>query len=212
MSRARLIRLLVTVAVGLALAVFAARWLSGPVPTSVLAGGAGGLFAAGHGGKVGGTFELVDQTGKSVTERSYPGRWRLMFFGYTFCPDICPTELQVMAQALDELGPLADKVQPLFISIDPQRDTPRQLADYVAQFDERLAGLTGTPQQVAAVVKAWGVYAAKAAGSDPDNYLMDHSTYVYLMDPDNKLVSLFERGTSATDMAAAMRRAIERAH
>lgn len=205
MIKGWLIRLLVTLAIGAAVAVFSARWLSGPVPTSVLSARppAGAALLASN-AAIGGAFSLVDQAGQPVTEKSYAGHWRLMFFGYTFCPDICPTELQVMAQAMDLLGPAGDQVQPLFISVDPQRDTPAQLADYVAQFHPRLAGLTGTPEQVAAAVKAWGVYAAKAAGTDPENYLMDHSTYIYLMDPDNHLVSIFDRGTSAADMAAAI--------
>ncbi|TWB49935.1 SCO family protein [Nitrospirillum viridazoti] len=216
MAKKRLIRLLVTLVPALAFAALVAWWLGAP-PSSRPASSAsstGAAPASGGGGQivpgvaVGGPFTLVDQSGKTVTEKSYAGSWRLMFFGYTFCPDICPTELQVMAQAMDQLGVEGDKVQPIFVSVDPGRDTPQQLSDYVAQFHPRLVGLTGTAAQVSAATRAWRVYAAKVAGDDPENYLMDHSTYVYLMDPDNRLVTIFARGTTAEDMVKGIREAM----
>ncbi|MEE3625546.1 SCO family protein [Nitrospirillum sp. BR 11752] len=219
MAKKRLIRLLVTLVPALAFAALVAWWLGAP-PSSRPASSAsstGAAPASGGGGQivpgvaVGGPFTLVDQSGKTVTEKSYTGFWRLMFFGYTFCPDICPTELQVMTQAMDQLGAEGDKVQPIFVSVDPGRDTPQQLSDYVAQFHPRLVGLTGTAAQVAAATRAWRVYAAKVAGDDPDNYLMDHSTYVYLMDPDNHLATIFARGTTAEDMVKGIREAMAKA-
>ncbi|MDE1148353.1 MAG: SCO family protein [Azospirillaceae bacterium] len=216
MAKKRLIRLLLAVVPALILAALVGWWLGAP-PSSRPASSAsstGGAPAGGTGGRivpgvaVGGPFALVDQSGKAVTEKTYDGSWRLMFFGYTFCPDICPTELQVMAQAMDQLGPDADKVQPLFVSVDPGRDTPQQLSDYVAQFHPRMVGLTGTPAQVQGAIRAWRVYAAKVNGDDPENYLMDHSTYVYLMDPNNRLATIFARGTTAEDMVKGIREAI----
>src|SRR5690349_7329011 len=103
---------------------------------------------------VGGPFTLVDHTGKQVTDRDFRGRIMLVFFGFTFCPDVCPSGLQVIAAALDKLGPQAQKITPILITIDPERDTPAQLAAYVKSFHPRLVGLTGTPEEIAAVVKA----------------------------------------------------------
>jgi protein SCO1/2 len=155
---------------------------------------------------IGGPFSLVDQTGARVTDQTYAGHYRLMYFGYTYCPDACPTELQVMAQAVDLLGAEAAKVQPIFITIDPARDTPRQLAAYVPQFGNNLVGLTGSAEQIAAIAKEYKVYYAKAetAGS-PDAYAMNHSSYVYLMDPNGKFVTVFSSDMDAEKMAAAIR-------
>jgi protein SCO1/2 len=155
---------------------------------------------------IGGPFSLIDQTGAPVTDQSYAGRYRLIYFGYTFCPDACPTELQVMAQAMDLLGPAAAKVQPIFITIDPARDTVQQMAAYVPQFDKRLVGLTGSPQQIATVARAYKVYYAKAdTEGDPANYAMNHSSYVYLMDRAGKFLTVFSNDTDADKMAAAIK-------
>ena len=166
------------------------------------AGGAG--IAIPNGVTIGGAFTLVDSTGRTVTEADFAGAYRLVFFGYTYCPDICPTELQVMAAALDELGPDAAQVRPLFVTIDPERDTPQQVGEYVALFDDRITGLTGTPEQVAAIARAYRVYYAKAPGGDEESYLMDHSTYVYLMGPAGELLTVFPRGTAPAEMADAV--------
>jgi protein SCO1/2 len=157
---------------------------------------------------IGGPFTLTDQTGAAVTDKTYDGSWRLIYFGYTFCPDACPTELQVMAQAVEALGPAGAHVQPIFITIDPARDTAKQLAGYVPLFDKRLVGLTGTPEQVAAVAKAYKVYYAKAdsAGGDPKTYGMNHSSFVYLMDPNGKFLTVFSSDTDSDKMAAEIRR------
>jgi protein SCO1/2 len=156
---------------------------------------------------IGGPFSLVDQTGAPVTDKTYAGRFRLVYFGYTFCPDACPTELQVMAQAMDLLGADAAKVQPIFVTIDPARDTPAQMAAYVPQFDKRLVGLTGSPQQIAQVAKDYKVYYAKApdTGGDKNAYAMNHSSYVYLMDPEDRFLTVFTSDTDADKMAAAIR-------
>jgi cytochrome oxidase Cu insertion factor (SCO1/SenC/PrrC family) len=155
---------------------------------------------------IGGPFSLVDQTGAPVTDQTYAGHYRLIYFGYTFCPDACPTELQVMAQAVDSLGPQATKVQPIFVTIDPARDTPEQLAAYVPQFDKRLVGLTGSPAQIAQIAREYKVYYAKSdAGADPAAYAMNHSSYVYLMDPDGKFLTVFSSDADADKMALAIR-------
>jgi len=165
--------------------------------------------------RIGGPFELTDQTGRTVTDRDLRGEFALVYFGYTFCPDICPAELQTMSDAIDELGEDGAQVRPVFITVDPERDTVKTLADYVGNFHPRLLGLTGTPEQIAAAAKSYRVYYAKTwePGTDRDaaaaDYLMNHSTFVYLIGPDGVLRVLFRRGTSATDMAGRIRQAIE---
>lgn len=158
--------------------------------------------------QVGGPFTLTDQTGKTVTDADFRGRHMLIYFGYTFCPDVCPTELATMARALDALGPPADRVAPLFISVDPRRDTVAHMADYVALFHPKLVGLTGTPEQVAAAAKAYRVYYAKAGDTSGDDYLMDHSSFIYWMGPDGKFVAVFPAGTTSDEMAEKLRAGI----
>src|SRR5262249_52294505 len=116
---------------------------------------------------IGGPFRLVDQNGRPVDDTQFRGKLKLVYFGYTYCPDVCPTELQTMSQALDALGPAAAQVQPLFITIDPQRDTPEQLKDYMQSFHPSFLGLTGTPAEVDAVARAYRVYYAR--GRDPND-------------------------------------------
>lgn len=154
---------------------------------------------------IGGPFTLTDTTGKTVTEADFRGRWMLIYFGYTFCPDVCPTELQAMAASLDQLGPLATQIRPVFITVDPQRDTPTALADYVKLFDDRLVGLTGTSAQIAAVAKAYRVYFARVDAKAGDAYLMDHSSFLYLMGPDGKLRQLIKPGLAGPELAGAIR-------
>jgi len=155
---------------------------------------------------IGGPFTLTDQTGKQVTDKTYDGSYRLIYFGYTFCPDACPTELQVMAGAVDDLGKDGDKVQPIFITIDPARDTVQQLAGYVPAFHKRLVGLTGTPEQIAQIAKEYKVYYAKADGPDPKTYLMNHSSFVYLLDPAGKFLTVFSSDMDSEKMAAEIQK------
>jgi cytochrome oxidase Cu insertion factor (SCO1/SenC/PrrC family) len=155
---------------------------------------------------VGGPFSLVDQDGRRVTEKDFLGKYMLVFFGYTYCPDVCPTELQVMTAALDQLGPEADRIQPVFVSIDPARDTPAVLKAYVGNFGPRLIGLTGTPDEVAGIAKAYRVYYAKAANSSSStDYLMDHSSIIYLMGPDGQFVKHVPYTTDAAKLAAELK-------
>ncbi len=152
---------------------------------------------------IGGAFNLVDHNRKSVTDIDFRGRYLLVFFGYTFCPDLCPTTLHIVTEAMDLLGAQATKVQPIFISVDPERDTPETLKSFVENFHPRLIGLTGSSDQVAAAAKAYRVYYAKA--NDEEEYLMDHSAIIYLMGLDGKFVTHFSHGTTPDTMAAKVR-------
>ena len=156
--------------------------------------------------KIGGPFELVDHTGKTVSDADFRGKHMLVFFGYTYCPDVCPTTLHTIALALDELGEDAEAVQPLFISVDLARDTPEVLADYVSAFHPRIIGLTGTREQVAKAANAYGASYARVApvGQSDDNF-MNHSILVYLMGPDGELLALFLPDTDPKDLAEAIR-------
>lgn len=137
-----------------------------------------------EGSAVGGPFTLVDKAGQTVRWTDFAGKYRIVYFGYTFCPDACPTDMQATMRGLDIFAKqhpgLADQIRPLFISIDPQRDTPKIVGEFAAAFSPRLIGLTGTPAQVDAAAKAFAVYHARGAKT-PGGYLMDHSRIVYLM-------------------------------
>ncbi len=156
--------------------------------------------------KIGGPFVLVDHTGRERTEADLKGRHALIYFGYSFCPDVCPTALADMLIALDELGPDAARVQPVFITIDPDRDTPAVLRDYIPNFHPRLMGLSGSAAQVSRAARAYRVYYAKV--DDPkagEDYLMDHSSVIYLMDPDGRYLTHFSHGTAPDTMARRLR-------
>jgi protein SCO1/2 len=139
--------------------------------------------------RIGGHFALATPDGRAVTDASYRGKWLLIYFGYTFCPDACPTALSSIGTALDRLGPLADKVQPLFITVDPERDTPAVVAGYVKSFDPRIIGLVGTPEQIAAVAKEYRVYYITRSLGDGD-YAVDHSSFIYVVNPRGEFVRL----------------------
>lgn len=155
---------------------------------------------------IGGPFTLTDHSGKRVSDADYRGRHMLISFGYTFCPDVCPTALTTMAAALDQLGPeLADKVVPIFVTVDPERDTPEALGEYVVNFHPAMVGLSGTSEDIAAVAKAFRVYFAKA--EQPDGpYLMDHSSIIYFMGPDGTFRTHFNHTTTPEQMSEAMRK------
>jgi protein SCO1/2 len=155
---------------------------------------------------VGGPFTLTAPDGTTVTDEAYRGKWLLVFFGYTFCPDTCPTTLSEIAVALQELGADAAKVQAIFITIDPERDTPDVMGQYTGAFDPRIVGLTGTPEQIAAVSQEYGAYAVKRrTGPGPDDYLMDHSTYIYIMNPQGKFVLGLDADTPSSEIADVVR-------
>ncbi len=155
---------------------------------------------------IGGPFELVDHTGKTRKEAEFRGRYMLVFFGYTRCPDFCPTGLQAMAETLDALGKDAQKIQPIFITIDPDRDTPKVLKDYVPNFHARLIGLSGSDAQIAKAAKAYKVYYARAGKPGDKDYSMDHSTFTYLMGPKGRYLTHFSHGTPPKTVAARIRK------
>ena len=157
---------------------------------------------------IGGPFTLVGRDGKTVTDRAFRGKYMLVFFGFTHCPDICPAELQVMSAALDALGPKANEIIPIFITLDPERDAPPVVTGYVMNFSPRFVGLTGSPEQIAEAAKAYRVTYSKfqEAGAKPDDYSIDHSALVYLMGKDGKFLTHFDYGTPAAKMAETLRR------
>ncbi len=150
---------------------------------------------------IGGPFTLTDQHGKKVTDADFRGRHMLVFFGFTNCPDICPAGLQLIAAALDKLGSKAANVTPIFISVDPERDTPEKLAAYVKNFDDRIVGLTGTQEEVTAVAKAYRVFYEKTPNeSSSSDYGMNHTSIIYLMRPDGTYVAHFTPMTTVEQM------------
>jgi len=151
---------------------------------------------------VGGPFTLTDHTGRRVTDQDFRGRFMIVFFGFTFCPDVCPTALQVMAAALDKIGSKAEQITPVLITVDPERDTPEQMAMYVKSFHPRLVGLTGSPEEIAAVAKAYRAYFKRVP--DPKSsggYTMDHSAIIYVMGPDGAFRTHFTYTVDANAMA-----------
>ena len=158
---------------------------------------------------IGGPFALVDQTGKTVTDKDFSGRYMLVFFGFTHCPDVCPAELQVMADALGQLGPKAAEIVPVFITLDPERDTPEAVGAYVKNFGPNFVGLTGSPEAIAAAAKAYRVSFSKFEYKDNNGqsgYSIDHSTLLYLMDNNGEYITHFSYGTPAAKMTETLRR------
>lgn len=154
-----------------------------------------------------GTFSLTDHTGAAVTERDFRGSWLLVFFGYTHCPDICPTTLATVTLALQRLDPPDGVLRPVFITVDPERDTPERLRAYLNAFDPRILGLTGTPEQVSAAARAFRAeFRPVRTGTAGDGYTVDHTGYVYLLAPDGELRTAFTTGDSAATLTRAMRR------
>jgi protein SCO1/2 len=156
---------------------------------------------------IGGPFQLVDQNGKTVTDADLKGKWSLIYFGYTHCPDACPTALNDISIALSELGPRRDAVRPVFITVDPERDTPEALKAYMTSFDAPILALTGTAEQVAHAAKSYRVYYAKhpEAGGD---YSMDHSSVIYVMDPEGRFTASFTHESAPEQIADRMKKLI----
>lgn len=192
------------------------RWHGLALPVAafllVLAVGVGGWFYLSHDaaeqiGGIGGPFTLEDGAGHAVTDHDLRGHYLLVYFGYTFCPDVCPTTLTAIAGALDKLGRQADQVQPVFITVDPERDTPKVMHDYTAAFSPRILGLTGTPEQIAKAAGAYRVYYAKhRTGEAAGDYTMDHSSIIYLMGPDGRFIVPIRADESAQQMATDIAR------
>ena len=188
------------------LALIAAVIVGGGLAGCRLFGGAGPAAPAAS--DIGGPFHLVDQSGRPVDERLLEGKWSAVFFGYTYCPDVCPTTLARLGAVTAALGPRADQFLVVFITVDPERDTPAALAAYLASptFPKGVRGLTGTPDQIAAVAKAYHVYYQKVpqAGS----YTMDHSAVIYLMDPKGRFVAPLDLSVTPAEAAATIGKAM----
>ncbi len=174
----------------------------------VLLGGVAAWLAMSHDenggfGGIGGPFTLLDGNGHIVTDRDFRGRYLLVYFGYTFCPDVCPTTLNEVAAAFDKLGAKADKLRAVFITVDPARDTPKVVGEYAAAFSPRIEGLTGTPEQIETVAREYRVYyAPRKAGAAGGGYTGDHSSILYLMGPDGRFVVPIRTDQTGEAMAA----------
>tara|TARA_B100000686_G_C16806190_1_gene990740 strand:+ start:17305 stop:17952 length:648 start_codon:yes stop_codon:yes gene_type:complete len=158
--------------------------------------------------KIGGPFNLIDHRGNSVTEKSFQDRHKLVFFGYTWCPDICPTELQIITEVLDTLGNNSKKIAALFITIDPRRDTQVKLANYLSHFHPEIIGLTGNEKQIATAAKAYRVYYNRpdqntktVSSQSSGDYIMDHSVYIYLISPEDKYITHFIQSDDSDKIA-----------
>ena len=198
MTRVRLLAIVGAVVVGVAAGFLASLWL---MPN----GGRAALTPA----AIGGPFTLTDQRGQTRTDRDFRGKLMLVTFGYTHCPDVCPLTVAAIGEALDQLGAQADQVAGIFVSVDPQRDTPQVLGEYVASVSNRMVALTGTPDQVAAAARAYRVYyrIGSDAATNP-NYSVDHTALFYLMDRDGRFVQHFTHQTQPDAIVAAIRRVL----
>ncbi|HEY1412766.1 MAG TPA: SCO family protein [Rhodopila sp.] len=179
---------------------------------AILLIGAGGFLwlsdSAGNSAlRIGGPFTLQDGNGKPVTDKDFRGKYMLVYFGYTFCPDVCPTTLNAVADAMDKLGPAASQVQPLFITVDPKRDTAAVVKQYAAAFGPRIEGLTGTPDEIATVAKEYRVYYAEhRTGPGPNDYSMDHSSVLYFMSPNGGFIAPIRADQSGEDIATNLKK------
>ena len=194
----------------------ASKPLSRLILSQVLAACAAACAPAGagepplKGAKIGGPFTLTDQNGRTVSDRSFAGKYRLIYFGYTHCPDICPNDLGAIGQGMrrleKEAPAKAAKVQPIFITVDPERDTPPVMKEYTAAFSPRLIGLTGTPQQISAVTREFAVWSGKQAVQPGGGYAVDHSRMTVLMDPQGAPIALVPSDQGAAAVAAELQK------
>jgi protein SCO1 len=197
MSGLRLVRLVTWAAIAVLLVVLAIgawQWQKGASPIAAIA--------------IGGPFELTDQHGAKVTEASLKGHPSAMFFGYTFCPDVCPTTLSDLSLLLQKLGPDGDRLKAYFVTVDPERDTREHMADYLQAFDPRLIGLTGSRDEIDRMLKAYRVYSKKIPG-DGGDYTMDHTAAVYLLDSDGRLTGTLDYQEPEAAALAKLKRLVE---
>lgn len=201
--------LIILVLGGLALAgaLIAAHLTRDPGP-AIVASADGADFVEPGSVPIGGPFTLIDHTGRTVTEADFRGRYLLVFFGFTHCPDVCPTTLGEIVRTMDLLREDAATVQPLFISVDPKRDTPAAMAEYVKAFHPSIVGLTGTPEQIAAVAKEYRTAYEKQPIEGRDDYTVTHQANTYLMSPEGEYLTHFSYGTPPEEMAQTVRKAI----
>ncbi|HEX7789166.1 MAG TPA: SCO family protein [Afipia sp.] len=184
------------------IAAFASSLAIGLLVTLWLVGGFRGATAP---AAIGGPFRLTDQAGQIVTEKSLAGRPTILFFGFTHCPDVCPTSLFEMSEVLRAMGPDADRLNAFFVSVDPERDTVAAMKDYLSSFDPHLKGLTGSPEEIGRVISAYRVYAKKVPLKDGD-YTMDHTALIYLMDRNGNFVRPFDLKRKPEEAAADLKR------
>ena len=189
------------IAIAVALAIITVVVVSGRAPTSD-----GAEVTSTGQPLVGGDFQLVNQDGQPVDQTMLNGKWSLVFFGFTYCPEFCPTTLAEMAAVQQQLGEQARDLQMVFISIDPERDTPQALKDYLSSdgFPKGTVGLTGTPEQVAQAARAFRVYYARVRPRDAGDYLMDHSSFIYLVGPDGRVRALFRPESTPEAIASSV--------
>ncbi len=154
----------------------------------------------------GGEFELTNHLGEKVTDKDFSNQYRLIYFGFTYCPAICPTELQKITMTLNELGEVAEKIKPIFITVDPERDTVETMKGYVSLFHPNLVGLTGTPKQIETAKNAYKIYAAKVKDDTMQEYTMDHSSFIYFMGPDDTLYYIFKIDDTAENMVERIKK------
>jgi protein SCO1/2 len=157
-------------------------------------------------GPIGGPFTLVDENGRTITDQDFRGKWLLVYFGYTYCPDVCPTSLARNGEAVELLGDKGEQVVPMLISVDPERDTPEKLKDYVHAFHPRMVGLTGTPDQIAKVGREYRVFYMKVEPGEDGTYLVDHSSLTYLIGPDGRFVQVFGHQASPQEVADSLKK------
>ena len=177
----------------------AADDVAGPSPQELIEGLLSGRAP------VGGPFELTDQTGHRRTDADFRGKLIVLYFGYTYCPDVCPTELQSISLALDKLGATAESVQPLFVTVDPERDTPARLADFVSSFHPRLIGLTGSLADIRKTAIAYRTFFVKNSASTPGDYSVDHTGFIYLVGKDGRYLGFLPPGSTPDAIADAIR-------
>ena len=208
----RLILTVAAVAAG-ALAIVGVLLATTPIPRPLTSGAAvvGKSIRTGT-PAIGGPFTLVSTDGETVTDQSFRGKWLLIFFGYTFCPDLCPTALTNVSVALEKFGADTRQLQPLFVTVDPQRDTRDVMANFLKSFDPRILGLTGTQAQIDSVIKQYRLYVAlQKSETGGGDYLVEHSAYIYLMDPEGKFVNVIEGKEDGDAIAAWLRKEMTRA-
>lgn len=155
-------------------------------------------------GPYGGDYTLLNGAGETVTNTDFSGQYKLIFFGFTFCPAVCPTELSKLASVLDQLGPTAKSIEPIFISVDPERDTPDVIKEYTQQFHQSIVGLTGSRAQIDSVLDGFKIYASKVEMEGMDGYMVDHSSFTYFLGPDDRLLALFKPQDSAEDIVSSI--------
>ncbi len=157
---------------------------------------------------LGGSFQLVDQDGRPFTRENLKGKFTLLYFGYTYCPDVCPTGLSIIAEALEQLGEPRRNVRVVMVTVDPERDTPEVLKDYMSNFGPEFIGLTGTPEQIRQMAKNWRAFYRKVPGTDAESYTMDHSANTFLLDTNGNYIHHFAYGSPPDQMAKVLRQVI----